>query len=79
MGGLAAKGGSTLLASADDEGFAAFAVDESGDTIPFYKLEGDLLALWDQLNELKLESALLEAQMNPPSCTSAMLYRYICG
>lgn len=48
------------------DAFAAYADDESGDALPFYEAEGQVLALWDQLNELKLEMALLEASMNPP-------------
>ena len=47
-------------------GFASYADDQPGDALPFYEAEGRLLTLWDQLNELKLEIALLEAQSNPP-------------
>ena len=47
--------------------FAKYADDEPGDALPFYEAEGRLLALWDQLNELNLEIALLEAQTNPPA------------
>ena len=43
--------------------FASFAADEPSDTLTFYTLEAQLLALWDQLNELKLEKALLQAQL----------------
>ncbi|KAL2046359.1 hypothetical protein N7G274_001806 [Stereocaulon virgatum] len=50
------------MSSATDAAFADLATHESGDTLPFYEAEGQLLALWDQLNELKLEQALLEAQ-----------------
>lgn len=42
--------------------FADYAAHESGDTLPFYEVEGQILALWDQLNELKLEKALLETR-----------------
>ena len=41
--------------------FAGLAAHESGDAVPFYEAEGQVLALWDQLNELKLEQALLHA------------------
>lgn len=46
--------------------FAKYADDQPGDALPFYEAEGRILALWDQLNELKLEVALMEAQINPP-------------
>lgn len=45
---------------------AVFATQESEDTLPFYEVEGRVLALWDQLKELKLEEALLEAQLTLP-------------
>ncbi|KAK3167226.1 hypothetical protein OEA41_010352 [Lepraria neglecta] len=51
-----------VMSSSTDAAFAEFAAHESGDTLPFYEIEGQVLALWDQLNELKLEQALLEAQ-----------------
>ncbi|KAK4694324.1 hypothetical protein P7C71_g3242, partial [Lecanoromycetidae sp. Uapishka_2] len=47
----------------NDDAFAKFAAHESGDTLPFYEIEGQILALWDQLNELKLEQSLLEARV----------------
>lgn len=49
------------------DAFANYAVDQPGDALPFYEPEGRLLALWDQLNDLKLEVAMMEAQANPPS------------
>ena len=49
------------------DAFANYADDEPGDALPFYEAEGRILALWDQLNELKLEIALMEAQANPPA------------
>ena len=49
------------------DAFAKYANDEPGDALPFYEAEGRILALWDQLNELKLEIALMEAQTNPPA------------
>ena len=53
-------------ASSSLDNFAKYADDEPGDALPFYETEGRVLALWDQLNELKLEIALMEAQANPP-------------
>ena len=53
------------MSSATDAAFAAYAAHESGDVLPFYELEGQVLALWDQLNELKLEKALLESHADP--------------
>ena len=47
--------------------FASYANDDPSDTLLFYEAEGRLLSLWDQLNELKLEISLLEAQSNSPS------------
>lgn len=44
------------------EDFADLAAYRPGDTIQFYEAEGKVLELWDQLNELALERALLEAQ-----------------
>ena len=45
-----------------EDSFAQIAADRPGDILPFYEIEGQLLALWDQLNELKLEKSLLEAR-----------------
>ncbi len=42
--------------------FADFATDEPGDTTPFYQAEGQVLELWDKMDELKLEQAILEAR-----------------
>lgn len=50
-----------------DLAFADFASDQPGDTTPFYQAEGQILELWDQLSELKLEQAVLEAQTTPQS------------
>ena len=55
-----------LISSSTDAAFAELAADKPGDAIPFYELEGQILELWDQLNELTLERALLEAQNTPP-------------
>ena len=50
------------MSSSTDAAFAELAAPKSGDALPFYQLEGQVLELWDQLNELVLEKALLEAQ-----------------
>lgn len=61
--------------------FASFAADEPSDTLTFYTLEAQLLALWDQLNELKLEKALLQAQLqiepSPGKCSNTPCYGVI--
>ena len=44
-----------------EDAYAQYAEDKPGDTVPFYETEGRLLALWDQLNEMKLEIAVLQA------------------
>lgn len=56
--------------------FAGLATYESGDTVPFYEIEGQVLALWDQLNELKLEQALLQASPTSSSGACARLVIY---
>ena len=55
------------MSSSTDAAFAELAAHKPGDTIPFYELEGQVLELWDQLNELTLERATLEAQSGLPS------------
>lgn len=50
------------MSSTRDAAFAELAAHKSGDAIPFYEVEGQILELWDQLNELMLGKALLEAQ-----------------
>ena len=49
------------------DAFAKYADDRPGDALPFYEAEGRLIALWDQLSQLKLEIALMEAQANLPA------------
>lgn len=39
---------------------------KSGDALPFYEIEGQILDLWDQLNELRLEKALLQVHDTIP-------------
>lgn len=67
------------MSSGTEAAFADFAAHEAGDTIPFYEAEGQILELWDQLNELKLEQALLEAQMTSTSGASVMSKVYNIG
>ena len=43
-----------------EEGFTQYAEDQPDDKLPFYEIEGQILSLWDRLNELKLEIAVLE-------------------
>ena len=56
--------------------FAGLAAHESGDTVPFYEVEGQVMALWDQLNELKLEQALLQASLTSSSGACGRLVIY---
>ena len=54
------------MSSSIDASLAELAAHRSGDAIPFYEIEGQVLELWDQLNELRLEKSLLEAQNTTP-------------
>lgn len=54
------------MSHSTDAAFADLATHKPGDAIPFYEIEGQILELWDQLNELRLEMALLEAQNTAP-------------
>ncbi len=56
-----------------DAGFADLSRHQSGDTLPFYQAEGQILELWDHMQELKLEQALLEAQITSQSGARVML------
>ena len=56
------------MSSSTDAAFAELAAHKLGDVIPFYELEGQVLELWDQLSELTLERAILEAQSALPLC-----------
>ena len=60
----------SLNSNNDEHTYSQYAEDNQGDTLPFYKTEGQLLALWDQLNELKLEIALLETPIADVPSTS---------
>ena len=66
LGGCLAQYELVPMSSSIDTTYADLAAHKSGDALPFYELEGQVLELWDQLNELKLEKALLEAQGTPP-------------
>ena len=70
--------GNVAMSSAGnaETAFAGLAAHESGDTVPFYEVEGQVLALWDQLNELKLEQALLQASLISSSGACARLVIY---
>ncbi|KAG8525991.1 uncharacterized protein KY384_000753 [Bacidia gigantensis] len=46
----------------DFDALIQLAAHQDGDTLQFYELEGQILALWDKLNELQLEIAVLQAQ-----------------
>ena len=59
-----------MSSSSVDAAFADFAAYKSGDALPFYEIEGQVLELWDHLNELRLEKALLEAQNTVPTGTT---------
>ena len=50
-----------------EAGYTGLCKDELGDTLPFYQVEGQVLELWDQLQELSLERALLEIQIQMQS------------
>ena len=63
-------------AGSTETALAGLAAHESGDTLPFYEIEGQVLALWDQLNELKLEQALLQASLTSSSGACARLVVY---
>ena len=54
------------MSSSTDAAFADLAAHKTGDALPFYEIEGQILELWDQLNELRMEKALLEAQDTIP-------------
>ena len=64
------------MSTATETAFAGLAAHESGDTVPFYEAEGQVLALWDQLNELKLEQAILQAPSSSSSGACARLADY---
>ena len=46
--------------------FLDFGKEASRDTVSFSEDEGTILDLWDQLNEFRLERAVLEAQQELP-------------
>jgi len=69
VGKLSVNGDSTVI-----DAYSAFATDEQSDALPFYEAEGQLLALWDRLQEQNLEKAILEcrakAQPTPSVCSA---------
>ena len=54
------------MSSSTDTAFVELAAHKSGDAIPFYEVEGQILELWDKLSELTLEKALLEVENAVP-------------
>ena len=60
------------MSSSTDAAFAGFAAQKLGDALLFYEIEGQILELWDHLNELRLEKALLEAQDTVPIGTMSI-------
>lgn len=54
------------MSSSTDAAFADLAAHQSGDALPFYEIEGQILDLWDQLKEMRLEKALLQVQDTTP-------------
>ena len=53
--------------AADDSAYVHLAKQTSRDNLSLYKAESQVLALYDQLVELRLEKALIEAQLETPS------------
>ena len=51
----------------DESAYADFAKQKSHDSLSLYDAESQALALYDQLVELRLEKAILEAQLEIPS------------
>lgn len=49
-----------------DETFAEYAKPWSADNLSFYEIESQILALYDQLIELRLEKAILDTQLDLP-------------
>ena len=79
--GTTELGENTAMSSSEDSdtAFAEYGTHKSGDTLAFYEIEGQVLALWNQLNELKLEQALLQAQLTSSSGACAGLVIYSTG
>lgn len=53
--------------AADDSAYVHLAKQTSRDNLSLYQAESQALALYDQLVELRLEKALIEAQLETPS------------
>lgn len=65
-----AEAGSSRDVDAD---FAKIVEDQPGDRHQFYELESKVLDLWDRLNDLQLEIAVLEEQNSPESSRPMLL------
>lgn len=52
-----------------DTAFIKYTTDEPVDRLSLYEIERQILCLYDQLIELRLERAILEAQLELPSGT----------
>lgn len=50
-----------------DAAFLDYAKHESVDSLSLYEIESEILCLYDQLIELRLERAILETQLELPS------------
>ena len=50
-----------------DAAFADYANHELVDTVSLYEIESQILCLYDQLIELRLERAILDSQIELPS------------
>lgn len=53
----------------DDSAYVDLAQQTSRDNLFLYEAESQVLALYDQLAELRLEKAVIEAQLETPSGT----------
>lgn len=50
-----------------DAAFADYANHELVDTLSLYEIESQILCLYDQLIELRLERAIIDSQIESPS------------
>ncbi len=50
-----------------EAGFVSYASDESVDELSLYAIESEILCLYDQLIELRLERAILDTQLDLPA------------
>jgi hypothetical protein len=56
-----------------EAGFVSYANDESVDDLSLYAIESEILCLYDQLIELKLERAILDMQLEFPAGARELL------